>query len=282
MAISRKNIISNLINKYSDIKNKISNRNQIKNNTINTKSIQYKPELTDTSPTQITKKDVYGITNSIKIIYTCITNSYDVPKVPNILTHDWRYILFTDNPNLKVSNWEVIYIDNPEKLDSTKLARKVKTLYWEYLPEHDLNIWIDANVTIKNDLNDFCNTIMDNKHRMWITKHPQRQCVYQEATACIRLKKDSPEIINKQISSYKNNSLPKNIGLVESNVMLRKNTTEIKEIMTLWFKEIKTYSRRDQLSFNYIIWKHNKNSLVQTFNKKIRDRYLLWQGGHKK
>lgn len=224
----------------------------------------------------------YEIDNLRKIVYSCITNSYDIPKRPEFISNGWEYILFTDTPNLHVDGWKVIYIENPDNLDSVRLARRVKTIYWDYLPEHDLNIWVDGNIKFMNNLSEFCNYVLDDTHEIWITKHPQRDCIYEEANACKRLNKDSPKIINKQISTYRQKNLPVSYGLVESNVILRKNTDSVKYLMRQWFEEIKIHSRRDQLSFNYVLWNTKSDNLLKTFTKNTRDKYLKWQGGHKK
>ena len=47
--------------------------------------------------------------------------------------------------------------------------------------------------------------------------------------------------------------------MVESNIIIRKhNERECIELMEEWWKEIKTNSHRDQLSFNYVLWKTGK------------------------
>lgn len=236
----------------------------------------------DNSTSLPNKNNSYDLNKLTKIVYTCITNSYDIPKKPEFVTKGWRYILFTDTPNLHVTGWEIIQVKNPDNLDPVRLARRVKTMYWEYLPNHDLNIWIDANVKMLANLYDFCNCVMDDKHEIWITKHPQRSCVYEEANACKKLKKDSNTLIDKQISKYKSEGMPKLQGLVETNVILRKNTPNVQGLMKKWFEQIKTHSRRDQLSFNYVLWKTNQHKLLKNFDKNTRDKYLEWRGGHKK
>ena len=43
--------------------------------------------------------------------------------------------------------------------------------------------------------------------------------------------------------------------------------------MNDWFNEIKHYSHRDQLSFNYILWKQN-NKNVKYISKRIIEKYF--------
>ena len=47
--------------------------------------------------------------------------------------------------------------------------------------------------------------------------------IYEEAKACISLGKDSREVIREQINRYRSEGYPKNIGMVETGIMLRKH-----------------------------------------------------------
>jgi len=219
--------------------------------------------------------------STTNIIYTCITQNYDNAIPPRYITPGWRYILFSDVYIEAPNGWEVIYIDNPDNLEPTKLARRVKTRYWEYLPQHDKNIWIDSNVIIRKDLNQFCNDVTDDVHSCWTVKHPDRRCTYEEAVAILELGKDRKEIVDMQINSYKQQGFPAMRGdLFETNCIIRNDTPEVRLAMRHWFNEIKNHSRRDQLSIKYILWKHDLEHLFKLFPTTIRDRYVLWSGGH--
>ena len=89
-------------------------------------------------------------------------------------------------------------------------------------------------------------------------KHDLRDDVYEEAQACIELEKDSPEIITSQVSRYNKHDYPEHNGLIASGILFRKhNDQQVKQIMADWYSEVYNYSRRDQLSFNYVCWKNN-------------------------
>ena len=53
--------------------------------------------------------------------------------------------------------------------------------------------------------------------------HPARKCIYKEAEACIALKKDAREVIEKQIARYRAEGYPKNAGMFETGVVLRRH-----------------------------------------------------------
>ena len=51
--------------------------------------------------------------------------------------------------------------------------------------------------------------------------------------------------------------------------------------MEAWFEELKNNSHRDQLSFNYVLWK-NKDIKVIYMDKNIcKSKYFFWKASHK-
>ena len=57
-------------------------------------------------------------------------------------------------------------------------------------------------------------------------------------------------------NKYQKENLPNNTGLVDNSLIIRKhNEKDCILLMEKWWNEIKIYSYRDQLSFNYIMWK---------------------------
>ena len=74
--------------------------------------------------------------------------------------------------------------------------------------------------------------------------------------AVLFYKKDSNISVTTIKNRYNKLNFPDNSGLSENSLIIRKHN-DIKCIifMEKWFNEIKKYSHRDQLSFNYIFWK---------------------------
>ncbi|MFZ4547051.1 MAG: glycosyltransferase domain-containing protein, partial [Bacteroidales bacterium] len=85
--------------------------------------------------------------------------------------------------------------------------------------------------------------------------NPARNCIYQAALNCIRLKKDDEKIIDDQMIKYRKEFYPENNGLVSCGILYRRHTKKVEEFNNYWWHEIKFNSRRDQLSFNYVAWK---------------------------
>lgn len=106
--------------------------------------------------------------------------------------------------------------------------------------------------------------------------------MYEEAEECIRLGKDLPEVIEKQMERYRKEGYKADNGLVVTNVLVRKHTDKnVIKLMNLWWEEIERNSKRDQLSFNYACWKLGINYDVSEL-KCWRSPYWMNPGIHTK
>ena len=212
-----------------------------------------------------------------KIVYTCITGNYDKLLEPSIINSEWTYICFTDNESLVSKHWDIKLIDNPDKIDLTRLNRQYKILPHKYLPEHDLSLYIDGNMRLVVDPNTV-EQQLTTKFDMLSVTHPDRICIYQEAKACIRLNKDIPRVIEQHIKKYKLASYPVNNGLHACGFMLRYNNNIVQDLMNHWHSELSNGSKRDQLSFNYSLWRTGL-AKIKSIPVRLRDKYIQ-KGSH--
>lgn len=178
-----------------------------------------------------------------KILYTAIIDGYDTLKNPAVVTEGWRYLCFTNDETLTSDIWEIIILKDCDK----KTSRKVKILA-DF--EYDICIWVDANIEIHCDLNDFVDKFCPNSD-FTVLAHPDRRCIYEEGKACIILKKDDPKMIKSQMEQYKCMNYPENNGMVGTGLMVRKNNENYESFFRFWWAWVKDWSKRDQLSFNY-------------------------------
>ena len=186
--------------------------------------------------------------------------------------------------DMKSNIWDIRPLPKEvEELSQVKKQRYVKINPHLILSEYDLSIWIDGNVTIKDNLNKFLDDILKDDCSIYVPTHPQRKCIYAESEAVIAMKKDTREIIKPQLDRYKSEGFPKDFGLLQSNIMVRKhNEKDCIKFMEEWFSEVKNGSHRDQLSFNYVQWK-NQDIKVEYLDKKIyKSEWFNWTGGHGK
>ena len=189
------------------------------------------------------------------VIYTAIFGNFDKLKTPKIISNNVKYVCFSDK-KIKCKPWEVRIIK--PKYDANRENRMYKVLSHEFFPDHEYSIYLDGRYTIMRDLSLHVKEWLGNND-IAVLKHPRRNCLYEEAEACIKGKKDDIEIIKKQINKYKKEGYPENNGLTANGFIIRRHTKKIKEFNESWWNEVKNYSFRDQISFCYVINKLKMN-----------------------
>lgn len=192
-----------------------------------------------------------------KVVYTAITNNYDMLKCPKIIDKDIDYIAYTDNSKLKTKGpWQIrpitVSFRNPRVN-----ARWYKILPHRHLGGYDQSLWVDASFQLHGSVSLFMDRL--NKLASFVAvRHPKRDCLYEEAEEVKKVKKDDPQIVDRQINHYKNLNYPYTNGLCETGILFRNHKeTAIELAMEDWWHQIKCFSQRDQLSLNYILWKHH-------------------------
>lgn len=214
------------------------------------------------------------ITNSSKIlVYTSIFGGYDSIKSPKCKNPNFDYICFTDREY--TSTWNIRIID--PGFDNCRNARFIKTNIMNICPEYDYYIWVDGSMLLVSDLGDIVNTFIVSDNDGLFVKHPIRNCIYDEYSACMKLKKANEDEMFKQMKYYKSRNFQRNRGLVESNFFIIKNNDPNKKLFGLWWDEIKTRSPRDQLSFNYVLYNSYKITYIQDTE---RNKLMKWDKNH--
>jgi GT2 family glycosyltransferase/glycosyltransferase involved in cell wall biosynthesis len=194
-------------------------------------------------------------TKNKKVVYTAIFGNYDSIKEPEYINKDWDYVCFTNNKNLKSDIFTVKYVDAIFD-NQTKNPRMLKILSHIFLIGYDYTLWIDGSVKLRGtNIENLINQHKDSY--IALHKHEVRECVYDEAQACINAKKDDQNKIEKQITRYKDEGLPLNTPVAETAEILRnQNNKNTKQLNISWWAELNKNSVRDQISFVYVCWKY--------------------------
>ncbi|GAG10197.1 unnamed protein product, partial [marine sediment metagenome] len=187
-----------------------------------------------------------------------------------------QYICFSDQL-IKCPPWKIIYI-KPKFKDGRREARKFKILPHIYLKDFKYSLWVDGSYEILDDLSKYVKKWLG-KNYIAVKNHSVRHCLYDEARFCMKQKLDSRKLIVKQINKYFREGYPKNNGLVETGFLIRQHTEDVKRFNERWWREVKHFSRRDQISFNYITYKLNMNCSI--ISKNEIKRTLNWRGHNK-
>lgn len=197
-------------------------------------------------------------TNSRIAVYTCITGNYDKPIEPIYVPENIDFYIVTDMDISATSAWKKIDINRIEKIkdfDNTRKARYVKTHPHIFFENYEYSIWVDSNFKVVGDLSKYIKYV--GKGVPFASNwHPVRNCIYKEVDACILRKKDNEKLLREQVDYYRSQGFPQKFGLIETNMIIRKHA-DIKciALMEAWWDEMVQWSKRDQLSLPYVIWK---------------------------
>ena len=194
-------------------------------------------------------------------IYTACIGGYDNILQPEVIDERFDYFLFTnDVKEESVGVWQVrkVAYSNP---DMTRIARYVKTHPEELLPEYEATLWLDSSLQVISQYiyNRFVE-LFNQGFNIASVKHPKRDCIYDEAFEVASRKipgaLEYDTIALKWCKKIHAEHYPPHNGLIETSILYRMNIASIKAFDDMWWACINQYSKRDQLSFNYMLWKN--------------------------
>lgn len=193
------------------------------------------------------------------VVYTAIVNNYNPLRNPAHIDPEIDYVCFTDQPKWFALTNNTIWKGRPfpkSDLDPTRINRQVKLLPHQFFPEYDYSIYVDGSINIVGPIQPLLAEY--DYPKMLCHKHPKRNCIYEEGQVCIGLKKETPEAITRQLEQYRSEGFPGHHGMIEASVLIRRhNDPEIVKLMEAWWHELRTQSRRDQISFPYVAWRRH-------------------------
>ena len=190
-------------------------------------------------------------------MYSCLVGNYDELRQPLAVDEDFDFILVSDEiKEDRIGVWEVRSLNYTNDIQ-TKRARFVKTHPEIYCDGYEVSVWIDASVRIVSQ--SFYERIKDlygNSCNISSLTHPDWTCTYQEMFHIMYLGWESEYVTLDWGHFLRGKGFPRGIGTYETRVLYRNHSNEtIRQLDGLWWKCIEHYSRRDQYSFRYCLWK---------------------------
>lgn len=165
---------------------------------------------------------------------------------------DISYVCFTDSNKLESDTWELKSI-NMHLLSADKMCRQAKALPHEFFPEHQYSLWIDNIVKLKRlptsaDLN------TPHKFLFKLFVHSGRSNLFEEACAIHGLGYETSETVLNQMEHYsKFVNLSSVSPLSTTTVIIREHHhPSVIEFGKTWWSHILNFSKRDQLSFDFV------------------------------
>ncbi len=219
--------------------------------------------------------------NNKRVIFSAIVGKYD--EIPNI-THiqGWDKIMFTDlgywerfknrkkgwvfkkiNKNLlgAINIQESFLPRGLANYKNTLLNRYYKLNAHKVLPKrYEESLYIDGSIK-KFDMEELENRIKFFKEKnkaFAVATHSFRDNIHDEIEEIKRCKMLTAEGFQKIIKFFKEKNFPDKSGLYNNAIVWRMNKDkQVIQMMEEWWKLVKNYCHRDQVSLPYIIWKFN-------------------------
>jgi len=200
-----------------------------------------------------------------KCIFTYITGEYDTLQEPVVVTPGWDYICFTDSPNIASTTWNIrpLHKEDMQIKCPKRRGNAIVMKYYEYISDnYDICMIIDGNIRININLEKFLKDVGydNNQHDLLIPLHPTRDCIYEEAKAIVQLNKDSNKNISKHLRQLQETKYPRKNGLHATSLfILNNNSDNTRNLFKTWHDAYCAFSsKRDQMTFNYAIWRLKK------------------------
>lgn len=191
------------------------------------------------------------------VLYTCFYGSIEPPNhtVFGPAAEHYRRVVFTDNPALDFPGVE-IYVDPLAGLDPARASRRAKMLPHRYFPEAEWSLYIDNKSRLHMDPAEVLAAAQKQEASdFYAFAHFARDCVYKEGQTIWENGLDDVRIVRQRLDYYRDLGIPERSGLIEGSFLLRRhNAPEIQYFGERWFEQVLAYSRRDQLSFPYLVW----------------------------
>ena len=207
-------------------------------------------------------------------VYTAIFGNIDrLWSVYPLARGNTQHIAFTDNPDLievglwtdeerpryrertgrmvVPPTWEIMQA--PAAYGPRRTARHYKALAHYYV-DADVTIWLDGNVRLLKPPEWIVSEYLGDAD-LAIFKHPDRNCLYDEAAFCAKMGKDAAIVLQKQTAHYIKEGMPRRWGLPETRCVIRRNTEQMAQLGDTWWNEMQEHSVRDQVSLPYVCWK---------------------------
>jgi len=193
------------------------------------------------------------------IMYAAVFGKRSRFRKPEISGLDPDKVLYTDLPRL--SNKEPAFYNvketNLDHLDPVRRNRFMKIcIPDEIFYNYEYSFYMDYKHPTEINFCDMVDCLEIGSDLLLNTRHPRRDCVYEEGRVCIEKNKDKESDILRQLSFYRSEGYPAHSGLYANWWIFRRHTKEMRELSKLWWAQVEKYSCRDQISLPYLEWKH--------------------------
>jgi hypothetical protein len=187
-------------------------------------------------------------------VYSVIFSDYDVLRGPYCYRLKCDFYCITDSLLPLPRPWRAIRISHGQG-DVSRANRLFKFFPHLFLDGYARSVYLDGNIAAIRDPAILADRLLADQAILCLS-HPDRNCAYDEAEACISKSKDDPSRIRSQMAEYASDGFPRSFGLSQNGVIFRDHRNPgLHRLMAAWWEELLKKSKRDQLSLPYASWR---------------------------
>jgi hypothetical protein len=187
-------------------------------------------------------------------VYTVLLGNYEaLNEQPVARTSLIPFICFTDDPQLHSQTWRLRRIDGLFKCDPIRSQREVKLRPHKHLPDFDASLYIDNSVLLTQDPDEVFRRYFP-QSGLALPGHSYRNSVLDEFLQVYKRGFDDHGRVLEQLNHY-TLSCPEVLDEAPywTGIRLADHRNEAaRQLLDLWLMHVLRYSRRDQLSINYV------------------------------
>lgn len=183
-----------------------------------------------------------------------LTSSIGANKpIPAIAFDNVDYFAFSDK-EINSDNWQLkkaLDFSSDPKYKNRRNAKIYKVLPFLFVPGYDYYFWVDSTHRLEKSPEEVINQYLKDSD-VAVFRHPERNCVYEEGELVKKIGFDYSNLIEDQLSFYRDMNYPENNGLYELPARVQRNTELTQAMGMMWWEQICMFSSRDQISFPFV------------------------------
>ena len=196
-------------------------------------------------------------------VYTSIIGDYDNLRAPAPNAADdprADFVCFADEPIPAPAPFRLQPAFKPYPGDAARNSRVAKILSHQFV-ETEYSIWMDGNLQLLARPSDLIDRWLQDADIAVLRHHYAHfddvgfDCIFKEAETCIKRRMAESEAIARQAKAYRAEGHPEHGGLYVGGFILRRHTPTVRRLNEAWWREIVTFSARDQISLPYVLRK---------------------------
>ena len=213
------------------------------------------------------------------VLYTCTNLAFDQIFPPAVRTPGVEYVLFTDRRPRRLGAWEWRPLPpQTQGLSPTLTNRYTKFFPHRLFPEAEITIYVDANTLLIGDLTPLIAEFTASGAEIGLFRHAKRSDIFSEFDFCQEVGRIPPQDVEKgrsQLQRYLDEGLPKAHAFTENAIIFRRHgNPALERAMDLWWEELETYTKRDQLSLPYVLHKTGIRAKIWDWNYTEENPYF--------